>query len=70
MTTREKLYGQPFDLDEFHEMMERHETAQHAGELADSDEARAKASDKRDAEITAALNAYFYASDNESDVRF
>lgn len=69
MTSRERAYAQPFDLDEFYASMERMETAEHnlkaRLEAEDSDQARAKAFDLREAVAVANANAAFYASEVE-----
>lgn len=66
MTTAEKLHAQPFDLEEWHQLIEDMETREHVAELADSDEAAtARALRTQEAEAVARLHAAYYAGDGE-----
>lgn len=68
MTSREKSHYAPFDINEWHDMLQQIEDAENAGEQLDSDEERAKAFDERAKEAAAGANAAYYAG--EGDVRF
>lgn len=64
MTTAEKQHAMEFDLDQWLDAME---TWEHVAQQDDSEEARRRAFDQRQAEAEVSANAEYYAGDGECE---